>query len=88
MILFKEIIKCLPVIERSLSRSIMMKFLNSSYEDLSDFHFNIGLWIRNNLLKDSGEPDCLYRMFRDIGITQSDDMSTIITELFYIYMKS
>lgn len=62
----------------------MKEFLACSYSELTRWHFGFGSWIRNNILLENSP---LYKLFNEVGITQKDDMSSIIIKLFYIYKK-
>ena len=85
MKIINEIKKNFPNIEKLFNQKTLKEFIKCPYNDLTLYHFSLGIWIRNNLLKDE---DVLYKMFNDSGITQKDDMSFFIINLFYIYLHT
>ena len=59
-------------------------------EDTIEFHFSLGLWIRNNWLYDSSPEDVknLYKTFGlDTIISQPDELSTEILEAYQKYLR-
>lgn len=82
---FKPITDCFPVIKASLSEKDLRILLNEKYTDLNNFHFSIGSWIRNNILRDDSE---ILNYFNSAGISDKDDMSALIIRLFYIHEKT
>ena len=81
--LYNEIKKVFPKLKNFFSAKELKKFLRCNYEELYVYHFGFGTWIRNTILKDSS----LYHAFLACGISQADDMSALIIQLFYIYLK-
>ncbi len=55
------------------------------YENLCVYHHTLGGWIRREFL---GKGTKLYVLFIQGGISQTDEMSMLIIELFYIYAKT
>lgn len=68
-------------LERHFSDEWLKGFKQSPYEELWSCHFGLGLWVRNELLK---EDSALYNEFLAGGITHKDDMSSLFLSLFYI----
>ena len=62
----------------------MKNLIQCKYDELYQYHFGLGLWIRNNLLKMNGE---LFQMLAEEGFSQKDEMSSFLTEQFYIYKQ-
>ena len=59
-------------------------------EDTIEFHFSLGLWIRNNWLYDSSPEDVknLYKTFGlDTIISQPDELSSGILEAYQKYLR-
>ncbi len=59
-------------------------------EDTIEFHFSLGLWIRNNWLYDCSPEDTenLYKEFGlDTIISQPDELSSEILEAYQKYLR-
>lgn len=84
MDLYNEIKKVFPKLKIFFSAKELDEFLKCNYEELYVYHFGFGTWIRNTILKDSS----LYHAFLACGIFQADDMSALLIQLFYIYLKT
>lgn len=67
-----------------LSPESLKDFLESDYEKLYLYHYGFGTWIRNELLQENSP---LYHNFISCGIFHKDDMSFLMLQLFYIYLK-
>ncbi len=80
-----EIEKVFKEIEKQLSKKDLQRFINCDYENICLYHHTIGGWIRKEFL---GAESRLYGLFVQGGIAEKDDMSMLIIELFYIYIKS
>jgi len=65
-------------------------FKNYSENDtiFRDYHFGIGLYLRNNLLRHHDESDNLTKFFDSIGIYHYDDMSSIILTSYQRYLNN
>ncbi len=85
MDLLSEIREICPPLECIFSSNDLIKFVSSKYIDLGDYHFGLGMWIRNNMLKEDSK---LYNLFVEAGIFTKDNMSKIIIECFYLYEKT
>lgn len=85
MFFLKVVEKAISEIEKMFDQTSLNIFMNSEYEELYNYHFSLGLKIRNEILKDDNN---LYNIFIKSGITQKDDMSNWIIKIFYIYIKS
>jgi len=83
--LYEEIEKSFPNIEKLLSEKDLLNFKNTSISELCMYHFNLGLWIRNNMLRSKKSP--LRQLFIENGIENPDDMSSIIIQLFHYYIS-
>ena len=81
----EELKKYFPQMEKQLNKEELEDFIHCEYKDLSQFHFGIGRWIRNRLLK---ENSTLYQLFKINGAANKDDMSQLMIKLFYIYLKN
>lgn len=84
MNLYNEIKKHFPKMAIFLSLKSLKEFLECDYEHLCFYHFGCGTWIRNELLQEN-QP--LYDAFLSCGISQKDDMSFLMIQLFYVYLK-
>lgn len=56
------------------------EFKSKPIAKLKDYHFSIGLYIRNNILKDGS---ALVEKFKERGIVERDDMSTAIIRAWH-----
>lgn len=73
--LYTEIKKRLPAIESLLDKEFIIGFINTPEEHICIHHFDLGLYIRNNILNPN---EGLYDAFADAGIYHKDDMSEVI----------
>jgi len=78
--LHEEIEKYFPIIEKLFKKNDLQGFINTPAENLYQYHFGLGTWIRNNLLV---EESLLYQLFIENYIDNKDDMSSMIIKLFY-----
>lgn len=85
MILCDEIEKSFPIIEKHCLPEDLYEFEHCNYAFLSNYHFGLGLWIRNNLLNENSR---LCQLFIKSNIHHKDDMSSLIIRLFYIYLQN
>ena len=84
MDLLDDIKKEFPSIEEKLSEETIQQLIECDYDNLHLYHFGLGMWIRNNLLTDKSR---LFMFFRLNGIDSLDDMSMLMIQLFYFYMR-
>ena len=59
-------------------------------EDIIEFHFTLGLWIRNNWLYDHSEEELesLSKAFRvNLPFFEADELSSAILEAYQKYLK-
>lgn len=73
-----------PEIEARFNEKSMDEFLSCAFEDLYLYHFGLGTFIRNSLLK---EGSLLLHIFKQCGLDEKDEMSHFIIELFYLHEK-
>lgn len=78
------IVSVFPTLDEKMSAELKNYLACYNQECLADFHFSIGIWIRNNLLIDNEE---LYNIFVQYGIENMDDMSALIIQLYWKYLK-
>lgn len=84
ILLLEEIRNSFLVIEAQFKEDALEEFIKCNYCDLYNYHFGLGMWIRNNLLtEDSG----LLRAFEANAIIQLDDISMLLIELFYLHIS-
>ncbi len=60
-----------------------IELMSTNLNDLSIFHFGLGIWIRNNILKDNS---AIFRLLQKNGYKQKDDMSSFIISELYKYL--
>ncbi len=70
---------------KNTMRKDRLKFSSYNYKNLQDYHFSLGVFIRNNILKND---TYLYQLFNKCGIGELDDMSLMIIRMFYIFLNS
>ncbi len=59
-------------------------FAETPYADIWQYHFSVGLWIRNHYLNES---DYLYRALRVLGRPSADEMSLFLLEFIQQYLQ-
>lgn len=79
-----EISKTFPQIAHIMSEDYLMEFIKTPITQLNDYHFGLGLWIRNNLLQPKSK---LYQEFIKNGFGFKDDMSTMIIIMLHYYLN-
>jgi hypothetical protein len=60
------------------------EFKNAKFCDLGDYHFGLGLHLRNNILTGDSE---IYAKFKECGITERDEMSAAMIKLWYLSVQ-
>ena len=78
---------CVRVAERIENRmppEEQARFMETPYSELWQYHFTVGLWIRNYGLQN--EPD-LYPALRILGYNDTDAMSLYLLEFTQQYLK-
>ncbi|MCL2024009.1 MAG: hypothetical protein FWG82_06540 [Oscillospiraceae bacterium] len=86
MLLQKEIEKIFPQLETIFSETALNSFAETDSSKLCQFHFSIGLWIRNNLLR--GEENSLRAAFARYDVSDDDEMSYVVLKQFHDYLNS
>ena len=81
----KDLDDCFKELNKLLEPSVIEELKNGSEEDLSRYHFGLGMWIRNNwgVWGDSRLGD----YFREMGIWHPDDMSSIILVSYWRHLN-
>src|SRR5579883_3568703 len=69
--------ECIAELKKTLSPSMLNRLKSEPEEVTHDYHFTIGLWIRNNWIRGRGG-GTLTQYFNNLGIYAPDDMSGII----------
>lgn len=80
--------ECFTQLDEMLSEEDKMAIMQA--EDTIEFHFSLGLWIRNNWLYDSSPEDVknLYKTFGlDTIISQPDELSSELLEAYQKYLR-
>ena len=62
----------------------LSEFKNKASNELSEYHFGLGLYLRNNVLTDGSD---IYLMFRKAGIIERDDMSSVMIRLWHTELQ-
>lgn len=82
---YKELITIFNEIEKQFSQSDLIVFISEDYNNLYDYHFGLGTWIRNNILNDNKK---IMSYFYSIDISDKDFISNLFIKLFFIHIKS
>ncbi|MDR1564032.1 MAG: hypothetical protein LBS74_03655 [Oscillospiraceae bacterium] len=77
--------ECYKALDKELKEEDKLKIKNSSVDDLGDYHFGLGMWIRNNWIYPTSNR--IARVFLDAGINQPDTMSSMIIEGYHFYLN-
>lgn len=80
--------ECFALLDEMLSEADKKAIMEA--EDLFEFHFTLGLWIRNNWLYDRSEEelDSLSKAFGiDIPYFAADDLSSEILEAYQKHLR-
>lgn len=85
MILLNEIEKSFPRLEKLFDSNTIKEFISCERSDLCIYYFGLGTWIRNNILLQGSK---LHLALAQSGITHEDDMSYVIIENFYDFMRN
>ena len=77
---------CFRELDRMLPASIVKSIRGSKESDLTQHHFGLGMWMRNNwgLWSDWSR---LKKYFDSQGITEADDTSRMILTLYWQYLN-
>src|SRR5579883_2503486 len=73
----RNLTECMIELKKTLSPSVLNRLKSEPEEVTHDYHFTIGLWIRNNWIRGRGG-GTLTQYFNNLGIYAPDDMSGII----------
>lgn len=82
--MFKEAEKLFKILKRKIKAETLENFKICPLEQLNNYHFNLGLMIRNDYLTEDSK---LYKWLREIGFENRDEMSSLLIKLFYIYLN-
>lgn len=78
--------ECMAALKETLEPEEQMKFIKFTEEDLIQYHFGLGRWIRNTWGLWSGGP--LKKHMESLGFTHPDDMSASIIKEFWNRMNN
>ncbi len=84
MDILDDIKKEFPAIEERFTEETIQQLIECDYENLYIYHFGVGIWIRNCILTDKSK---LFKSFKLQGIANLDDMSMLMIQLFYFYIR-
>lgn len=80
-----ELYNIIKIIKATSNPTILNELAQCDFLNLYKYHFGYGLWIRNNFLYKKTN---VLNFFNNIGITDIDDISTLIIQLLYIELRS
>ncbi|NLF28609.1 MAG: hypothetical protein GX592_11990 [Clostridiales bacterium] len=71
-------------LEKLFDSESLRNLVHGDYGDLGVHHLFLGGWIRDNLLREDSD---ICAVFRKGGVSNREDMSLLLLELFYIDMR-
>lgn len=82
----KDLDDCFDQLKKKLKPEDLAKMKSGTEEDMIQYHFGLGMWMRNNWgLRKGGR---LATWFNDKGIHHPDDMSGIILDSFWRHLNA
>ena len=66
------------------NESTLTEFKNKDFRQLHEYHFGLGMYLRNNALTSDSE---LYKAFKASGISERDAMSTAIIQVWHTALQ-
>ena len=77
----EKILNVLPNVQKVLfdKEESLKEFINAKPEDMWQYHFGLGIYLRDNYLKPDSE---IYIQFIENGVKHIDDMSSVMVILF------
>ena len=79
--------ECFEQLSLFLTSEDIEELRNSEFEELYQYHFGLGLWIRNNWIYPA--PDSrLMKMFFSAGFRHPDSISSFIVEAYHYYLNN
>ena len=83
--IFENLKSTFDNIEKDFSKEQKKEFMKYDFRYVvEDCHFGFGTWLRNNILT---QENYIYQRLYSAGICEKDDMSAIVTFLFFLYLK-
>ncbi len=80
----KDLDECMAVLDTLLHPSIIDTIRHSAADDMIQYHFSIGMWLRNNWGLWRGLR--LYQYFWSHGVRHPDEMSGIILDEYWYHL--
>jgi len=77
--------ECYAVLDKELDVKTKNAIKNSSIDDLIEYHFGLGTWIRNNWIYPAN--DRIEKVFLEAGFDHPDDMSQEIIVGYHYYLN-
>ena len=77
--------ECIASLDHELSAEVIEQIRSGTEDDLIDYHFGLGMWIRNNFGLWGDSP--LAGWFNRLGVFHPDDMSSIILTSYYRHVN-
>lgn len=83
----KNLEECFIELHKILTKEQLEEFKNVKEEEVAKYHFDIGIWVRNNWQLWSPRSR-LRKYFNEMGIFHPDDMSSMILTSFHRYLSN
>lgn len=75
------------ILKGKLDNTEIEKIKNGSESDMAQYHFSLGLWIRNNWRLGIGKSR-IAKYFNDQGVFEPDCISGLILDCFWCYLNN
>jgi len=82
MLFFEECLAMAQQLEREMAQETRELFMETPFNELWQYHFTLGTWIRNHYLD---EKSYLYKALLILGKKSKDDMSMFLLEFIQHY---
>ncbi len=79
---YEECVTIAQQLEKEMTQEARELFIETQFSDLWQYHYTIGMWIRNHHLDEKGY---LYRALLILGKKSKDDMSMFLLEFIQQY---
>ncbi|MBQ6848623.1 MAG: hypothetical protein IJN76_01045 [Clostridia bacterium] len=71
-------------VKNEMSQEDRLRFMDTPYEEVWQYHFSVGMWIRNRYL---GKTEYLYKALLVLGNKTEDEMSLYLLKFIWQYLR-